>query len=403
MAIKNLFGRGVGFGAVHWIVTRGYASGVAPPPPKPKGDGGWRRRIVREAEPIRLTAYARHEATATASLVLRRPPVKKVGKKAPKVAPPPEPILLAARTIGKSTTVGVLAKRTPLDDEELMLTVAAAALMLDDEPLAKSSVRRIERERQSVQYGRAELAGTIHAFLRNQVQPIAEQVTALRVEKLAKDDDPTPDVAPILAALTLDWSQLSDDVRQTIERIAREGASMGFTQIGFRASADQVHQANENAIAWARERSAELVGMRWTDNGLIPNPNAEWAITDGTRTLIRAQVAQAEAEGWSSDQLADALSESYGFSEQRSQAIARTELANADIQGNLIAYKASGVVTGKRVLLSSEHDEDDECDDAADMGIVPLEDDFDGLGDPPFHTACECDIEPTLTTDEDEG
>lgn len=28
MAIKNLFGRGVGFGAVHWVVTHGYSSGV---------------------------------------------------------------------------------------------------------------------------------------------------------------------------------------------------------------------------------------------------------------------------------------------------------------------------------------------------------------------------------------
>lgn len=32
MAIKNLFGRGAGFGAPHWIVTHGFASGNAPPP-----------------------------------------------------------------------------------------------------------------------------------------------------------------------------------------------------------------------------------------------------------------------------------------------------------------------------------------------------------------------------------
>lgn len=29
MAIKNIFGRGIGFGAVHWVVTHGYASGAA--------------------------------------------------------------------------------------------------------------------------------------------------------------------------------------------------------------------------------------------------------------------------------------------------------------------------------------------------------------------------------------
>lgn len=39
MAIKNLFGRGLGFGAVHWIVTHGYDSGapvvVGDKPPSP--------------------------------------------------------------------------------------------------------------------------------------------------------------------------------------------------------------------------------------------------------------------------------------------------------------------------------------------------------------------------------
>lgn len=38
MAIKNLFGRGIGFGEAHWIVTRGYSSGtpvVSIDPPSP--------------------------------------------------------------------------------------------------------------------------------------------------------------------------------------------------------------------------------------------------------------------------------------------------------------------------------------------------------------------------------
>lgn len=30
MAIRNLVGRGIGFGAVHWITTHGYSSGSAP-------------------------------------------------------------------------------------------------------------------------------------------------------------------------------------------------------------------------------------------------------------------------------------------------------------------------------------------------------------------------------------
>ena len=44
MAIKNLFGRGIGHGVTHWIVTRGFgATSVVPPVVAQPGGGG--RRI----------------------------------------------------------------------------------------------------------------------------------------------------------------------------------------------------------------------------------------------------------------------------------------------------------------------------------------------------------------------
>jgi hypothetical protein len=106
-------------------------------------------------------------------------------------------------------------------------------------------------------------------------------------------------------------------------------------------------------------------------------------------------ITDAIEEGTSTDDLADQLEENYAFSEARAETIARTEVATADVEGNLQAYRDSGVVEGKEWILGSEHpDIGCECEDAADMGVVPLDDDFGGIGDPPAHPNCECDMLP---------
>ena len=403
MAIKNLFGRGLGFGLVHWIVTRGYDSGIAPPPPVITDfDGGW--IPVPDVVPIRLTARAVHVAGGRAAVVLRPVSVKKkapVRKAKPKVVPPPQPLRLTARTVAKSYATASLAKRSALDDEELMTVLAAVTLMLDDEgQLEKRAVSRIDRDRATMQSARTQMAEVAHRFLKSQAPSIAEQIVASR-DRLTKADDPDDIIDQIIAELRLEWGSIQPEFEQLLRRAAADGVREGWTQIGFEANADITNQANEHAIAFAKERAAELVGMKYVDGDLVENPDAQWAITDGTRTLIRGSVAQAVAEGWSSDRLADELTDSYAFSEQRGQAIARTELARADVQGNMISYRDSGVVEGTRSVLSSEHDEDDECDDAADMGVVPLGDDRGGLGDPPYHVACECDVIPELMSADD--
>ena len=45
-------------------------------------------------------------------------------------------------------------------------------------------------------------------------------------------------------------------------------------------------------------------------------------------------------------------------------------------------------------IVGSEHDDDDARDEAVALGMVPLDDDFDGLGDPPAHPRGVCDVVP---------
>jgi len=171
-----------------------------------------------------------------------------------------------------------------------------------------------------------------------------------------------------------------------------------FAQIGLTDPAtDITDQVNERAVAWARERAAELVGMRRLEDGtLVPNPNAEWTIAENTREMLRGTVVDAIEQGTSTADLAAQLTESYAFGDARAEAIARTELARADVAGNMEAYRGSGMVSGKQWVLGSEHGEPDECDDAAALGVVALDDDFGGIGDPPAHPNCVCDVLPVL-------
>ena len=55
-----------------------------------------------------------------------------------------------------------------------------------------------------------------------------------------------------------------------------------------------ISAANTAAEAYSRERVAELLGMKYTDDGLlVTNPDARWAISDTTRDRLRTIVADA--------------------------------------------------------------------------------------------------------------
>lgn len=197
------------------------------------------------------------------------------------------------------------------------------------------------------------------------------------------------------------WQELIPELESVILSISQDGIRLGFDQIGHSPTADALNQVNEIAVEWAKDRAAEMVGMKRVDGELVTNPNAEWAITDSTRDMLRADVTRALEEGLGSRELAGQLESNYAFSSDRADRIARTEIASADIAGNMMAYRDSGVVTGKELVLGDDHEVEDECDEAAAMGVVDLEDDFGGYGDPPFHPGCACDVLPAVAVEEE--
>ena len=150
---------------------------------------------------------------------------------------------------------------------------------------------------------------------------------------------------------------------------------------------------NKAARNFARKRAAEMVGKKWVNGHLVDNPRAKWAITDTTREVLREAVKQAfSQEGGAPADLSKRIEESGIFGEARAEMIARTEMARAQVEGALVTAGEVGVIA-KRSELSNDHEGQDECDEAADLGVIAIDDDFGEHGSgPPFHPNCACAI-----------
>lgn len=146
------------------------------------------------------------------------------------------------------------------------------------------------------------------------------------------------------------------------------------------------------AKAWAADRSAWLVGMKWEGKTLVPNPNAEYRITDEVRDAVRRQVTRAFEERLTPNQLAENLASDQAFSPRRALMIARTELAEAQEEGSMIYYKAAGI---KRKRWSGAANCCPLCQANEDAGAIGIDADFpSGHKHAPSHPNDRCRVLP---------
>jgi hypothetical protein len=162
---------------------------------------------------------------------------------------------------------------------------------------------------------------------------------------------------------------------------------------------DRIH---EQALDYARERGAELVGMvRNAEGDLVPNPDAEMAISDTTRERIKNLIVQKLEPGepfnlqWSIEDIVDDLTGSPLFSRSRAALIAQAEVGMASGRGSLVALEqaaALGLKVKKR--WSTSHDEKvciEECLLNELAGEIPLALPFpSGDMSPLAHPRCRC-------------
>ena len=245
------------------------------------------------------------------------------------------------------------------------------------------------------------VAAALRAVFAEWARSIAKRI-ARTCGGVFKVDQTTEDlVREILDSLDLDpfGQDVVDEISAELEAMYQRAASAGLAQVKLEPTDEITNHLDEQAREYVAQRGAELVGKKVLDDGsVVDNPDAKWSIADTTREDLRAVLTDGVEQGWSAQELRDVIESSGAFSEDRALMIARTELANAHVEGNVAGWRESGEVTGKRSLLGDLHDVPDECDDNADAGVIDLEDDFPSGDDfPPYHPNCVCDVEPILS------
>lgn len=206
-------------------------------------------------------------------------------------------------------------------------------------------------------------------------------------------------------ALDMDFGSWDVLVDMTEEQIAAVASETGLDTVErlLIGGPDEsiINQVHTEALDYARERSAEMVGKRRTASGrLIDNPNPEWSITETTRAKVKRYIVEALKEGDEYD-LVGELENSAGFSHSRAQLIARTELAMAHGEGRLISFKASedaGVKLMKQWITAGDDKVCDTiCRENEQQGPIPLDAEFkSGDKTVPGHPRCRCDVTPVV-------
>ncbi len=221
-------------------------------------------------------------------------------------------------------------------------------------------------------------AGVVAKLLGKLRKGVVAQLYHGPLGKAAGDDI---DPAEIAAGLDLgDLQVLATD--DTLPTVASDSAREAIARIGVTAPADLTNQINQGAVAAARDRAGDLVSE----------------ITDTTREMIRKAIADGFAANLTRDQIVDNVANAGAFDEDRAELISNTEIARANSEGALTAYKGAatlGISIKKKWLIGLEACP--VCLANAAQGPIPLSEPFlSGAQTPPQHPRCRCSLAPTI-------
>jgi SPP1 gp7 family putative phage head morphogenesis protein len=221
---------------------------------------------------------------------------------------------------------------------------------------------------------------------------------------VAKADTTDNDAGKILASIKIGWVDLVEPITKHLTNMAKDGASEAATQIDIaNAKPDPFFVINDKAVDWAKDHAAKLVGMKYVDGELVPNPNykGKYQIADTTREFLKDVIVESMQDGSTYKEISKKITDVYLFSDERAEVIARTETAFADVAGNMITYKEGrdnyGIEVKKSWITAGDSDVSDDCLLNEAQGPIGLDDVFaSGADAPPEHPNCRCDLVPEV-------
>lgn len=216
-------------------------------------------------------------------------------------------------------------------------------------------------------------------YLRAQYRKAAEGV---RSRGKSTPDTPAIKADPldpdVVDQLGLD---LGPGVAKLLRRYYVSSVKQGFTDAADMVSIDLAFDVENRQVQKVLGDLAKLVTR----------------VTETTRNDIRALIGKQAAEGWSIEQLAEAIiAAGVTTSESRATMIARTETALAYSKGSILGYELSGVVESIEWLATLDKKTCPDCR-ALNGTTTKLGSTFsDGTESPPRHPNCRCTVLPVL-------
>jgi HK97 family phage portal protein len=218
------------------------------------------------------------------------------------------------------------------------------------------------------------------------------------------------------------WTALIDPVESTLRDVGADAFNETMSAVGAEPDAAA---ATASADEYAKRRAAELVAAPIPEP-VVPlpappqpappqpaprqppprpsgpprnyfEPAPEPGITQSTSNMIRPQVLEALRTKMTVKDLAQALTASRAFSEDRAELIANWETTAATHAATLQAFKDSGKVEASIWATMEDELVESICEENANAGPVPLGELFPS-GDyaPMAHPNCRCWLEPVL-------
>ena len=233
-----------------------------------------------------------------------------------------------------------------------------------------------------------------------EVRPVAIKHIYRHRDLIDDDDDdgplPDPSAKASYIASGVDLTALivaGVALALPLENVARDAGTDALSCLTDRS--DLTQQVDQTAAGLARSRAAELVGRQWVGGELVDNPDAKFAITDTTRDMLRATIANGLHRGASAGEVANSMATDPALSDSRANLIARTEVSTINNQANLIGLRAARDDAGMPVKKSWQLGDNPcaVCQANADDGAIDLDDSFSSGDDaPPLHPNCECEV-----------
>jgi len=189
------------------------------------------------------------------------------------------------------------------------------------------------------------------------------------------------------------WIALPGDLTPELEAAVRAGMSKGMLEADVNInSSDAINSLNAIAHEFASTRAAEMVGMAYDADGkLVPNPKAQYVISDTTRDQLRTLITQAFEDNTPLPELVQDIKDAGTFGIVRAQMIANTEVSRAQAGGTYSVWEQTGIVQTVRWQNSNLPGVCEDCIENAEAGEIKFGTKFpSGSLYPPDHPNCRC-------------